>query len=652
MLSATDSMIENTRKRLEASALAVARMASAEALYAYENWTDVLGDPDLLPRYLAQKQRLRDTFDGEAGGIEAAYYLRLVSADSYQRAGLSAAQYAALDPEGRGVMQVIMDNGPMGARELLSIEERGQNPAEGEPQSPEGWADYSLILDSRSGLSYVNFMRCVPRERLADLVLAQAADHSLTVTGRLRPRAGEADGRADAGAAYLSAYAPVLDRDGRPTDILAGVDMRDDVAAAARTAATVLTVVLIVAAVIVLSAGGLAVILFRKKAMQAESASRAKSSFLSRMSHEMRTPMNAIMGLSRMAAETPDAAKKDEYLDNIAVASKHLRQVIDDVLDLSKIESGKARQELAEIDFFKEMAGVEQLIRPQVEMKGQTLSFRIDKSIPKIVIGDGTHLRQIVVNLLSNAVKFTPEKGTISLYAEMLSIDDERCLIEWRVKDSGIGMDEATLARLFQPFEQGDNSTTRRYGGTGLGLVISKQFIEMMEGTIRVESVKGKGSEFIFTIRLYLPGTVKAAALKRDDGPYTLPDLNGMNFLLVEDAELNRLIAVNLFEGYGAAVDTAKNGLDGYQKFCRNPDKYDIIFMDIQMPIMDGYEAAVKIRASGVKNAATVPIIAMTADVFKEDIEKALSAGMNEHVGKPFETEQIERAITRVLQKD
>ena len=447
----------------------------------------------------------------------------------------------------------------------------------------------------------------------------------------------------------ISSWAPVYYNDGRLSNILACVDKYDIYIKQARNNMRLLSILLSASIIIVLLSCLGSLWLYRRKARQAQSASMAKSNFLSRMSHEMRTPMNAIIGLSNMAAETHDPAKIKEYLGNIRISSQHLRQLVDDVLDIAKIESGKMAHVSAPVNLRQEIEKIDRIIRPQTEAKQQALDIYIDPGIPENVLVDATYIRQILINLLSNAVKFTPKGGAVGLSVTVLTTKNNCYELEWRVKDNGIGISDAAKQKLFTPFEQGDNSNTRVYGGTGLGLAISKELVNLMGGDLKVDSAVDRGSEFSFSLCLNSaePATPDADAAN----PPKTPSLQGLHVLLVEDTEINRMIFEDMFSSnYNAQVDTADNGAEGVAAYLAAPDKYDLIFMDIQMPVMDGYEATRQIRASDTPRAKTIPIIAITANVFKEDIERAFEAKMNGHVRKPFDIGQIEETMLTVLQ--
>ena len=446
----------------------------------------------------------------------------------------------------------------------------------------------------------------------------------------------------------LTAWAPVYYRDGSRSNLVVGVDAQDVHIKAARDNTRFLAVVLLASLVIVLASCLLSLFLYRRKAEQSEAASAAKSSFLSRMSHEMRTPLNAIMGLCGMSMESEDMETVKGYIGNIDISSRHLKRVIDDVLDISKIESGKMSLELTPVTLTDELNDFAEIVGLQMELKGQNFTMRIDEDIPPEVYYDTIHMRQILMNLLSNAMKFTQTGGRITLTVELLGTADGRCNLEWSISDNGIGIDKDDRERLFAPFEQGDASTTRPYGGSGLGLAISKQLIEMMDGRIRVESELGEGSTFLFNtwLKIASPGETEKARNARTSGEL---NLSGKRILLVEDSEINQMIAANLLEKHGATVETANDGREGFQKFTNNPGRYDLVFMDIQMPVMDGYEATKSIRESGAPRADSIPIVAMTANVFKEDVDRAFRSGMNGHVGKPLDLEQIKTVVNEIF---
>ncbi|MDR1175675.1 MAG: response regulator [Treponema sp.] len=531
------------------------------------------------------------------------------------------------------------------------------------------------------------------------------------------------------------------------------------------------------------------------------SGARAKSEFLANMSHEIRTPMNAIIGMTSIAKSTNDTDKKNECLEKITDASAHLLGVINDVLDMSKIEANKLELSHVSFNFEKMLQRVVDVINIRVTEKRQTFSVFIDSLIPLFIIGDDQRLAQVITNLLSNAVKFTPESGSIRLNARLLEKEDGLCTIRIEVIDTGIGISREQQERLFNSFEQADSNTSRRFGGTGLGLAISKRIVDMMGGAIGIESEPGKGSHFSFTFKaeednrkrddaagrsidwsnikilcvdddLYIrdyfrelslrlgfrcntvfSGEDAIAAIEKNgsydiyfvdwrmmgmDGIETVrrikklikdnpeasahpvvimisagemnsieyearsagvdrflskplfpsaivdcinqclgaenlvtaadPEISvdgafaGRRILLAEDVEINREIVQTLLEPTAVTIDCAENGVETVRLFTASPDAYGMIFMDVQMPEMDGYEATRRIRAfeeerrkriaeqsPGGSVPKAVPIIAMTANVFQEDIEKCLKAGMNGHVGKPLDFGEVLSMLRRYL---
>jgi CheY-like chemotaxis protein len=511
------------------------------------------------------------------------------------------------------------------------------------------------------------------------------------------------------------------------------------------------------------------------------------------MSHEIRTPMNAIIGMTAIAQSSTDTEKKEYCLTKINEASNHLLGVINDILDMSKIEANKFELSMADFDFEKMVQKVVNVINFRVDEKNQTLMVHIDKNIPRSFHGDDQRLAQVITNLLSNSVKFTPESGTIRLDARLEKREGILYTLRISVSDTGIGVSEEQQKRLFSSFEQADTGTSRKFGGTGLGLSISKQIVEMMNGNIWIESELGKGATFIFTVEMELgpdnqegllnPGinwnNLRVLAVDDDEdardffselgerigfycetagggeeainlitanGPYDIyfvdwkmpgmsgielsrwikeksaagnglsprivpksvvimisatewnaieseakqagvdkflpkplfssalvdcinqclgattveavekpdepaDDFSGRHILLAEDVEINQEIVIALLEPTSILIDCAGNGADAVRLFVNDPEKYDIIFMDVQMPEMDGYEATRRIRASGAPRAGSIPIVAMTANVFREDIEKCLESGMNDHVGKPLDFDEVLEKLRLYLKK-
>ena len=380
-------------------------------------------------------------------------------------------------------------------------------------------------------------------------------------------------------------------------------------------------------------------------------ASRAKSDFLSRMSHEIRTPMNAIIGMTGIAIqEKQDSQKVEDCLHKIDSSSQYLLSLINDILDMSKIESGKMKLENGIFSMKQLLEGVYNLIEPQTMEKNIefTREFVISE---EWVTGDSLHLNQVLINLLGNAVKFTPRGGHIRLKAVQKPAGEGMVKTTFSVRDDGIGVSSENRQRIFRSFEQASDDTSRKYGGTGLGLAISDRLVRMMGGHIALESEENKGSDFSFT----LLQTVGRRPAEEDDKltEGALAGLEGARILLVEDNELNLEIARTILEMQKCQVETALNGQEGVERFCESSEGYyDLILMDIRMPVMDGLEAAKLIRASGRTDARTVPIVAMSANAFEEDVKKSLESGMNAHLAKPFQMEDLIRTMRRIIGRE
>jgi signal transduction histidine kinase/CheY-like chemotaxis protein len=520
----------------------------------------------------------------------------------------------------------------------------------------------------------------------------------------------------------------------------------------------------------------------QKALLAAQDASNAKSSFLATMSHEIRTPMNAIIGMTRIGKSASDMEKMMYAFDRIGGASRHLLGVINDILDMSKIEAGKFELSHDAFAFEKMILTVVNIISFRTEEKRQKLTVFIDKNIPHALVGDDQRLSQVITNLLSNAVKFTPEENSIRLEAHLIAEQDTTCTVKISVTDTGIGISAEQQARLFSSFQQAESSISRQFGGTGLGLAISKHLVGLMGGRIWVESDLGAGATFSFTIQAGRASEYSAASLLPDIDPtairllvvdgdresldcflyiaeqlgvqcdavacgaealrridagasyaicfiaYMMHDMNGIalsrhilahgekkpgivmvsaydwgnierdareagvtrflakpllastvadciskclaptapaakgpadetvslrgcRLLLVDDIEINREIVLAMLEPTLIIIDCAENGAEAVDMFKKNCNRYDIIFMDVQMPEMDGYEATRRIRAFDAAKAETIPIIAMTANVFREDKEKCLAAGMTGHMGKPLDTSEVLRVLQEHLRR-
>jgi signal transduction histidine kinase/PAS domain-containing protein len=367
---------------------------------------------------------------------------------------------------------------------------------------------------------------------------------------------------------------------------------------------------------------------------RANEASLAKTMFLSSMSHEIRTPMNAIIGMTSLARKTDDLSKIQIYLEKTEEAGHRLMSLINDVLDMSKIESGKLQISDTEFDYAKMIENAVNVVADKALDKRIEIKVSYNTRITRCVIADELRVSQVVVNLLSNAVKFTPDCGEITLTTELPDENTLRVICA----DNGIGISKEAMEKLFNIFEQADKSITRQYGGTGLGLAICKQIVELMGGSIAVESEEGKGSVFSFTIPVSWsekPCQTGGADDDYETSGSALSVLKDKRILLVEDVEVNRMIVAAMLEETGCVIAEAENGQIAVDMVKQGD--FDMILMDMQMPVMDGLTATREIRKLGSR----VPIIAMTANAFKEDAEACITAGMNAHVAKPIEYESF-----------
>ena len=390
----------------------------------------------------------------------------------------------------------------------------------------------------------------------------------------------------------------------------------------------------------------------------AESASKAKSTFLSNMSHDIRTPMNAIIGFATLALDDiRDGKKVQDYLSKILSSSKHLLGLINDILDMSRIESGKVVLEEQETDLVTTLQELQSIMEGQAKERKLKLHVDYSNLRDRHVYCDKTRLNQVMFNLLANAVKFTSEGGSIWLTMSQLEPTyevEDRAIYEIRVKDTGIGMDKAFIKHIFEPFERERTSTVSKIQGTGLGMAITKNIVDMMGGTIEVESQKGVGTEFIIRLELRLQAEARVAnedGAKQHGHAEGVAEFAGKRLLLAEDNELNREIACMLLSKYGFVIDTAENGQEAVDLVAASaPDYYDLVLMDIQMPVMDGHEATRRIRNLEDKELAKVPVVAMTANAFDEDRKAAKECGMNGFISKPINMQEVVQALRMCLQ--
>jgi CheY-like chemotaxis protein/nitrogen-specific signal transduction histidine kinase len=391
---------------------------------------------------------------------------------------------------------------------------------------------------------------------------------------------------------------------------------------------------------------------------EANKANEHKGEFLARMSHEIRTPMNAIIGLANIVQrnlgdhnapkeEAVDIDEVKEHVRQIETSSQHLLNLLNDILDISKIEAGKIALSPEIVDLRQLVDTVVSIIKPRCDDKDVVFDVALEEFTPDTFAADSLRLRQVLINLLGNAVKFTPAKGRIEFSISRANQREGRSLVEFAIRDTGIGISPEEMAGIFQPFEQASGKITKKYGGTGLGLTISRHIVQLFGGDITVRSDAGQGSEFSFAI--WLDETAESVA-EEVAAADSSGKLDGRRVLLVDDVDLNRKVAKAMLKRTGITIDEAEDGLVAVRRFEESPENtYDAILMDVQMPHMNGYEASRAIRALDRADAQRVPIIALTANAFKEDIDKALLAGMNDHIAKPVKMEQLVEVLFKFL---
>lgn len=380
----------------------------------------------------------------------------------------------------------------------------------------------------------------------------------------------------------------------------------------------------------------------------AESVSQSKTEFLSSMSHEIRTPMNGIIGMLTLAHGQLRGHSAENYIIKAEQLSKYLLSVINDILDMSRIEAGKIELESKPFELAALAEKLRNMFQKNVEAKGVAFYVEMKDVDVKYIVGDELRISQILVNFLSNAQKFT-EKGEIRVTFRQLQKENGKVSLMFRVHDTGKGMDAKFISRIFKPFEQESQDITKQYGGSGLGMSITDRLVHLMGGEIVIDSMLGKGSDF--SIYLTLPiAEVSEIETEQEDETGTDFTFNGCHILMVEDNEINAEIAVSILENEGAKVDVAVNGKDAVEKYAASaPGTYNFILMDIQMPVMNGRDAAKQIRSMDRKDAGEIPIFALSADAFVEDQRLSAMSGMNGHFTKPIDFEEMRVQIGKIL---
>ena len=382
---------------------------------------------------------------------------------------------------------------------------------------------------------------------------------------------------------------------------------------------------------------------------RAEEANSAKTAFLSSMSHEIRTPMNAIIGLDNIALHDPNISEhtRDE-LEKIGSSARHLLALINDILDMSRIESGRMELKKEEFDFREMLDQISVIINGQCEDKGLDFICSRVEPLDEYFTGDALRLRQIIINILGNSVKFTDAPGTVTFTVEQSDYNEESRMLHFTMRDTGIGMDESFIPKLFEAFSQEDATTTNRYGGSGLGMALTKNMVDLMGGNIEVESEKGRGTAFRVNIPLRRAYHVEAQETQDESVPGV--SLAGIHVLIAEDMEINAEVLGDLLEMEEITSEWAENGRRAVEMFGQSETgHFDAILMDMRMPVMDGLGATVEIRKMDRPDAAAIPIIALTANAFEDDVKQCLSAGMNAHLSKPVDIDQLKETLGRLL---
>ncbi|MBC5992139.1 response regulator [Pontibacter cellulosilyticus] len=382
----------------------------------------------------------------------------------------------------------------------------------------------------------------------------------------------------------------------------------------------------------------------------AENSVRVKEQFLANISHEIRTPMNGIIGLANVLRKTQLDSEQQKYLSAIRKSADNLMKIIDDLLDFSKIAANQFTFEEVAFDLPELVQDIVDLMDNKAREKNNLLTTAIGNNVPKHLVGDPLRLRQVILNLVSNATKFT-DNGEITLQIQLCEDAADQVILEFTVEDTGIGIPSEKLEAVFESFNQGSNDTTRKYGGTGLGLTISKNIIEMQGGTIYVRSQPNIGSAFTFSIPFRKSSLSQnhTVASSISDQDTFLNRFSGLQVLLAEDNEINQLLLRTILAQWGVEADVVTNGLEAIERLFEKP--YDLVLMDMQMPVIDGFEAAEKIRSSESVNA-NVPIIALTAHTSQDEIQKCLLSGANTHLAKPFDQNELFKLIVKLISQD
>ncbi|MCR5773825.1 MAG: response regulator [Lachnospiraceae bacterium] len=389
----------------------------------------------------------------------------------------------------------------------------------------------------------------------------------------------------------------------------------------------------------------------------AEEASKAKTAFLSNMSHEIRTPMNAIIALNNIILENEDINDKTrEYLEQIKSSADHLLKLINDILDMSRIESGKISIKNDEFSISELIAQINTIINGQCQDNGIHYTCKKTGSLDYYLMGDDTKIKQVLINILGNAVKFTPSGGDVTFAIERTAHFDNKSTMQFTISDTGIGMDEEYLPKLFDAFSQEDSSSTNKYGSTGLGMAITQNIVDMMNGTIRVKSKKGEGTTFVVSITLVDAVHEESEEVKEEKTrkqAMTDVSLEGKRVLLAEDIAVNARIMLELLKMKKILADHAENGKIAVEMFEQSEQGYyDVILMDMRMPEMDGLTATTTIRNLQREDAKKIPIIALTANAFEEDVQRSLQAGLNAHLSKPIDAKLLFETMSELIRQD